>query len=390
MTLIKDIENFHDEMTIWRRDIHQHPELAFEETRTSDFVAEKLKEFGIETHRGMAKTGVVGTIKNGEGPSIGLRADLDALPLDEKNTFEYASANHGKMHACGHDGHTTMLLGAAKYLAKSKNFQGTVHFIFQPAEEGGGGGDIMVKEGLFEKFHVDSVYGMHNWVGLEAGHFGVGVGPIMAAADTFDLIINGKGGHAAMPHQCIDPIIIASQVLTALQSISSRNTHPVDSLVISVTQIHAGDAYNIIPDTVKMHGTVRTFLPETRDEIPSKMLKVSEGVCNAMGASCELNYIHGYPATVNSIAETDISAKAAIDLVGEDKVVRNPTPSMASEDFSYMLQARPGCYVWLGIGTVEDKNRFSLHSSNYDFNDHVLPIGAAYWATLVENELQNS
>ena len=390
MTLIKDIENFHDEMTIWRRDIHQHPELAFEETRTSDFVAEKLKEFGIETHRGMAKTGVVGTIKNGEGPSIGLRADLDALPLDEKNTFEYASANHGKMHACGHDGHTTMLLGAAKYLAKSKNFQGTIHFIFQPAEEGGGGGDIMVKEGLFEKFHVDSVYGMHNWVGLEAGHFGVGSGPIMAAADTFDLIINGKGGHAAMPHQCIDPIIVASQVLTALQSISSRNTHPVDSLVISVTQIHAGDAYNIIPDKVKMHGTVRTFLPETRDEIPSKMLKVSEGVCNAMGASCELNYIHGYPATVNSIAETDISAKAAIDLVGEDKVVRNPTPSMASEDFSYMLQARPGCYVWLGIGTVEDKNRFSLHSSNYDFNDHVLPIGAAYWATLVENELQNS
>ena len=231
---------------------------------------------------------------------------------------------------------------------------------------------------------------MHNWVGLEAGHFGVGAGPIMAAADTFDLIINGKGGHAAMPHQCIDPIIVASQVLTALQSISSRNTHPVDSLVISVTQIHAGDAYNIIPDTVKMHGTVRTFLPETRDEIPSKMLKVSEGVCKAMGASCELNYIHGYPATVNSITETDISAKAAIDLVGEDKVVLNPTPSMASEDFSYMLQARPGCYVWLGIGTVEDKNRFSLHSSNYDFNDHVLPIGAAYWATLVENELQNS
>ena len=248
----------------------------------------------------------------------------------------------------------------------------------------------MVKEGLFEKFHVDSVYGMHNWVGLEAGHFGIAAGPIMAAADTFDLIINGKGGHAAMPHQCIDPIIVASQVLTALQSISSRNTHPVDSLVISVTQIHAGDAYNIIPDTVKMHGTVRTFLSETRDEIPSKMLKVSEGVCHAMGASCELNYIHGYPATVNSITETDISAKAAIDLVGEDKVVRNPTPSMASEDFSYMLQARPGCYVWLGIGTVEDKNRFSLHSSNYDFNDHVLPTGAAYWATLVENELQNS
>ena len=349
MTILKEIENFHDEMTIWRRGIHQHPELAFEETRTSDFVAEKLKEFGLEIHQGLATTGVVGTIRNGEGPSIGLRADLDALPLEEKNTFEHASVNPGKMHACGHDGHTAMLLGAAKYLAASKNFRGTVHFIFQPAEEGGCGGDIMVKEGLFEKFPVDSVFGMHNWVGLEAGHFGVGAGPIMAAADTFDLIIHGKGGHAAMPHQCIDPIIVASQVVSALQSISSRSTHPVDSLVISVTQIHAGDAYNIIPDTVHMHGTVRTFLPETRNEIPSKMLKVSEGVCNAMGASCELNYIHGYPATVNSISETDISAKAAIDLVGEDKVVRNPTPSMASEDFSYMLQARPGCYVWLGI-----------------------------------------
>ena len=390
MTILKKIENFHDEMTIWRRGIHQHPELAFEETRTSDFVAEKLKEFGLEIHQGLAKTGVVGTIRNGEGPSIGLRADLDALPLEEKNTFEHASVNPGKMHACGHDGHTAMLLGAAKYLAASKNFRGTVHFIFQPAEEGGCGGDIMVKEGLFEKFPVDSVFVMHNWVGLEAGYFGVGVGPIMAAADTFDLIIHGKGGHAAMPHQCVDPIIVASQVVSALQSISSRNTHPVDSLVISVTQIHAGDAYNIIPDTVHMHGTVRTFLPETRNEIPSKMLKVSEGVCNAMGASCELNYIHGYPATVNSISETDISAKAAIDLVGEDKVVRNPTPSMASEDFSYMLQARPGCYVWLGIDPGEDKKVFSLHSSNYDFNDDVLPTGAAYWATLVENELPNS
>ena len=390
MTILKEIENFHDEMTIWRRDIHQHPELAFEETRTSDFVAEKLKEFGIEIHRGLATTGVVGTIRNGQGPSIGLRADLDALPLEEKNTFEHASVNPGKMHACGHDGHTTMLLGAAKYLAGSKNFRGTVHFIFQPAEEGGGGGDIMVKEGLFEKFPVDSVYGIHNWAGLEAGHFGVGAGPIMAAADTFDLIIRGKGGHAAMPHQCIDPIIVASQVLNALQSISSRSIHPVDSLVISVTQIHAGDAYNIIPDTVRMHGTVRTFIPETRDEIPSKMLKISEGVCSAMGASCELNYMHGYPATINSISETDISAKAAIDLVGEDKVVRNPTPSMASEDFSYMLHARPGCYVWLGIGLGEGEYGCTLHSPNYDFNDDVLPTGAAYWATLVENELPNS
>ncbi len=388
MKVIKEIEKFHDEMTIWRRDIHRHPELAFEEKRTSDFVTEKLKEFGIEIHRGLAKTGVVGTIRNGDGRSIGLRADLDALPLEEKNTFEHVSINPGKMHACGHDGHTAMLLGAAKYLADSKNFQGTVHFIFQPAEEGGSGGDIMVKEGLFEKFPVDSVYGMHNWTGLEAGHFGIKSGPIMAAADTFDLIIHGKGGHAAMPHQCIDPIIVSSHVLSALQSISSRSTHPVDSLVISVTQIHSGDAYNIIPDSVRMHGTVRTFLPETRQEIPSKMLKISEGVCNAMGASCELNYIYGYPATVNSVTETDISAKAAVDLVGKDKVVLNPTPSMASEDFSYMLQACPGCYVWLGIGLGESENGCILHSSKYDFNDDVLPIGAAYWATLVENQLQ--
>ncbi len=353
MSVIKEINKYHDEMTAWRRDIHMHPELAYEETRTSDFVAEKLKEFGMEVHQGLAKTGVVGTIRNGDGPSIGLRADLDALPLEEKNTFEHASVNLGKMHACGHDGHITML----------------------------------VQEGLFDKFPVDSVYGMHNWTGLEAGYFGIGAGPIMAAADTFDLIIQGQGGHAAMPYQCVDPIIAASQVVNALQTIPSRNTHPVDSVIISVTQIHAGDAYNIIPDTVRMHGSVRTFLPETRNEIPSRILKVSEGVCAALGASCELNFINGYPATVNSVPETDISAKAAIDLVGEDKVVRNPTPSMASEDFSYMLEARPGCYVWLGIGPGEGEHGCTLHSPHYDFNDEVLPTGAAYWATLVENEL---
>ncbi|MBS1255095.1 MAG: Hippurate hydrolase [Deltaproteobacteria bacterium] len=387
MSVIKEINKYHDEMTAWRRDIHMHPELAYEETRTSDFVAEKLKEFGMEVHQGLAKTGVVGTIRNGDGPSIGLRADLDALPLEEKNTFEHASVNLGKMHACGHDGHITMLLGAAKYLAASKKFRGTVNVIFQPAEEGGAGGELMVQEGLFEKFPVDSVYGMHNWTGLEAGYFGIGAGPIMAAADTFDLIIQGQGGHAAMPYQCVDPIIAASQVVNALQTIPSRNTHPVDSVIISVTQIHAGDAYNIIPDTVRMHGSVRTFLPETRNEIPSRILKVSEGVCAALGASCELNFINGYPATVNSVPETDISAKAAIDLVGEDKVVRNPTPSMASEDFSYMLEARPGCYVWLGIGPGEGEHGCTLHSPHYDFNDEVLPTGAAYWATLVENEL---
>ena len=387
MTVIKEIKLLHDEMTEWRRDIHQHPELKFEENRTSDLVAAKLEEFGIEIHRGLAKTGVVGTIRNGDGPSIGLRADMDALPLEEKNTFKHASSNPGKMHACGHDGHTAMLLGAAKHLASKKKFKGTVHFIFQPAEEGGGGGELMIKEGLFEMFPADSVYGLHNWPEMPAGIFGVGSGPIMAAADNFDLIINGLGGHAAMPDKCIDPIVIASQVVNALQAIPSRNTHPVDSLVISVTQIHSGDAYNVIPDCVTMKGSVRTFQTETRKEIPSSMLRVAEGVCQAFGANCELNYMLGYPATVNSVPETDISAKAVVDLLGEDNIIRNPTPSMASEDFSYMLEKRPGCYVWLGIAPKEGVSTELLHSSRYDFNDDVLTIGASYWVKLVENEL---
>jgi amidohydrolase len=387
MTVIKEIKRFHDEMTDRRRDIHQQPELKFEENCTADLVAAKLKEFGIEIHRGLAKTGVVGTINNGDGPSIGLRADMDALPLEENNTFKHASRNPGKMHACGHDGHTAMLLGAAKHLASSKNFKGTVNFIFQPAEEGGGGGELMIKEGLFEMFPVDSVYGLHNWPGMPAGIFGVGSGPIMASVDTFDLTINGRGGHAAMPDQCIDPIIIASQVVSALQTIPSRNTHPVDSLVISVTKIHAGDAYNVIPDSVQMHGTVRTFQPETRKEIPSSMLRVTEGVCAAYGGTCELNYMSGYPATINSVAETEISAKAVVDLFGEENIIRNPTPSMGGEDFSYMLEARPGCYVWLGIGPGKGEGGCMLHSSRYDFNDDILPIGASYWVKLVENEL---
>lgn len=387
MTVIKEIKLLHDEMTEWRRDIHQHPELKFEENRTSDLVAAKLEEFGIEIHRGLAKTGVVGTIRNGDGPSIGLRADMDALPLEEKNTFKHASSNPGKMHACGHDGHTAMLLGAAKHLAASKNFKGTVNLIFQPAEEGGGGGELMIKEGLFKMFPVDSVYGLHNWPGMPAGTFGVGSGPIMAAADMFDLTINGRGGHAAFPDQCIDPIVVASQVVSALQTITSRNTHPVDSVVISVTQIHAGDAYNVIPDSVRMHGTVRTFQTETRDKIPSSMLRVAEGVSAAYGATCELNYMSGYPATINSVPETEISAKAVVDLLGEDKIIRNPTPCMGAEDFSYMLEARPGCYVWLGIGPGKGEAGCMLHSSRYDFNDDVLPTGASYWVKLVENEL---
>ena len=388
MDVIKEIKKIHSEMTKWRRDIHKHPELKFEENRTSDLVALKLKEFGIEIHRGFAKTGVVGKISNGDGPSIGLRADMDALPIEENNSFDYVSCNSGKMHACGHDGHTAMLLGAAKHLATTKNFKGTVNFIFQPAEEGGGGGEIMIKEGLFEKFPMDSVYGLHNWPSMPAGIFGVGAGPIMAAADLFDLTIYGRGGHAAMPDQCIDPIIIASQIVNAIQTIPSRQTHPLDSVVISFTQIRGGETYNIIPDSVTMHGTVRTFLPETQNHTRSSMEKIIEGICNSLGASYKFNYIKGYPATVNTTTETEISAKVIIDLLGKEKIIRNPTPSMGSEDFSYMLNARPGCYVWLGIGDENSaKGGCMLHSSNYDFNDEVLPIGASYWVRLVESEL---
>ena len=388
MKVINEINKFHGEMAEWRQDIHKHPELKFEELRTSEFVSTKLNEFGIEVHRGLAKTGVVGKICNGDGPSIGLRADMDALPIDEKNSFSHASQNQGKMHACGHDGHTAMLLGAAKYLAASLNFKGTVNFIFQPAEEGGGGGEIMIKDGLFEKFPMDSVYGLHNWPSMPAGTFGVCSGPIMAAADIFELTINARGGHAAMPDQCIDPIFIASQVISAFQSIPSRNTHPLDSVVLSITQIQAGDSFNIIPDTVKMCGTVRTFHKKTQNETHLNMIRIAEGICSSFGASCTLNYMNGYPATVNSINETEISSKAIIELLGEEKLIRNPRASMGSEDFAYMLQERPGCYVWLGIGTTEKEGGCMLHSSNYDFNDEVLPIGASYWVKLVENNLK--
>ncbi len=386
--MINEIKKFHREMTEWRQDFHKHPELKFEETRTSELVAKKLIEFGIETHRGYAKTGVVGKINNGEGPSIGLRADMDALPIQEMNSFSHSSINQGKMHACGHDGHTAMLLGAAKYLAATKNFRGTVYFIFQPAEEGGSGGKIMIEDGLFENFPMDSVYGLHNWPSMPTGFFGIGNGPIMAAADTFDLTINGKGGHAAMPNQCIDPIFVASQVITGFQSIPSRKTHPLDSVVISITQIKAGDTYNIIPDYVKMFGTVRTFLSKTQKDTLSNMKRIADGTCKSFGANFELNYTSGYPATVNSFNETKIATKTVIDLLGEQKLIRNPRPSMGSEDFSYMLQERPGCYVWLGIGTREnEEGGCMLHSSNYDFNDEVLPIGASYWTKLVENNL---
>ena len=386
MSIINEIKPLQNEMINWRRKIHKNPELGFEEKFTSDFIAEKLTEFGIDIHRGLAKTGVVGKIVNGKGPSIGLRADMDALPVEEKNTFEYRSKFPGKMHACGHDGHVTMLLGAAKYLANKKNFNGTVNLIFQPAEEGLGGADMMIKDGLFKKFPMESVYGLHNWPGMPAGHFGIGKGAVMAAADFFDLEIIGVGGHAAMPNNCIDPIVLTAQVISALQSISSRETNPLDSVVISITQVHSGDAYNIIPDSVKMNGTVRSFNKDIRKKLPESMLRIINGICEAFGAKCKLKYINGYPATINSDKETEISRNVAKDIVGKEKIFDNPTPSMVTEDFSYMLQKLPGCYIWLGTGNSKGITP-CLHSSNFDFNDNVLKIGAAYWIKLVEKEL---
>ncbi len=386
MSVKQEIEQDQQLLTGWRRDLHAHPEIAFEEHRTSSFVAERLESFGIEVHRGLAKTGVVGQLKAGSGNrAIALRADMDALPMDEHNAFDHRSEVPGMMHACGHDGHTTMLLGAAKYLAETKGFDGTVYFIFQPAEEAEGGGEVMVKEGLFEQFPVEAVFGLHNWPGMPAGQFGIAAGPMMAAFDTFDLKIAGKGSHGAMPHQGVDAIVTASQVVTALQTIASRNTDPLDALVVSVTQIHGGDAYNIIPDSVMLRGTVRTFKDSVREDIEPAMRRIANGICEAAGAAMELDYHWRYPSTVNHAEETELAATAAAAVVGVDNIERHPMPSMGSEDFAYMLRERPGCYVWLGNGPTE--GGCMLHNPGYDFNDEILPVGASYWATLVEQIL---
>ena len=386
MTIKDEIKRDHDLLTEWRRDFHAHPELAFEEERTAGLVAERLESFGVEVSRGLAKTGVVGKLTTGTGNrAIALRADMDALPMDEGNDFEYASKTPGKMHGCGHDGHTTMLLGAAKYLAETKDFDGTVYFIFQPAEEAEGGAEVMVKEGLFEKFPVEAIYGMHNWPGMPVGEFAIAPGPMMAAFDVFDLVIRGQGSHGAMPHQGVDSIVVASQVVSALQSITSRNTDPIDALVVSVTQIHGGDAYNIIPDEVILRGTVRSFREEVRDMVEPAVKRIADGVCAAYGATAELHYEKRYPATVNSVEETELAAEAATKIVGSEAINRSPVPSMGSEDFAYMLREKPGSYVWVGNGAGE--GGCMLHNPGYDFNDDIIPIGASYWATLVEQVL---
>jgi amidohydrolase len=388
MPIINRIAEFQDEMTEWRRHIHAHPETAFEEHRTAAFVAGKLESFGIDIHQGLARTGVVGTLKgaHGDGPAIGLRADMDALDIQETADRDYASQNEGKMHACGHDGHTTMLLGAARYLSETRNFAGTVHFIFQPAEEFAGGGREMVEDGLFDLFPVETVWGMHNFPGQPLGTFGVCPGPAMAAADTFDIRLKGQGTHAAFPHMGTDVMVAAGQLITALQTVASRSMDPMEQVVLSVTQMHAGDTYNIIPEEITLKGTVRSFKPEVQDIAETSMRKIAAGIGAAFGISIEIEYRRGYPATVNDPTESDYAASVAADVVGEENVMTGLPPKMGAEDFSFMLNERPGCYIWIGNGPGE--GGCYLHNPGYDFNDEALAIGASYWSRLVEMRLK--
>jgi hippurate hydrolase len=388
-TPVERIRSFHPELKALRRDIHAHPELAFEESRTSSLVVERLKSWGIEVHTGLAKTGVVGTIKGRKqgGRAIGLRADMDCLPIDESNTFEHKSKNKGRMHACGHDGHTTMLLGTARYLAETRNFDGTAYVIFQPAEEGGGGGQVMVKEGLFDRFPASEVYAIHNYPGLPAGTMAVRAGPVMAATDEVEVTVRGRGGHAAFPHLSVDPVVVAAHVITALQTIASRNLDPVDAVVVSLCSMQTSQtgAFNVIPDSVRMLGTVRTFKPQTRDMAEKRIAEIAGKVAEAFGGSADVRYTRGYPATINTAAESQFAARVGERVFGKASVITEFEPVMGGEDFSYMLLARPGAYVFLGQGG--GPGACFLHNSNYDFNDEVIPLGAGYLAALVEEAL---
>ena len=386
MAAIDAIAACQNEIASWRRDIHAHPELGFEESRTSDFVADKLASFGLAVQRGLGKTGVVATLQAGSSDrAIGLRADMDALPIKEANEFELRSRHAGKMHACGHDGHTAMLLGAAQYLSDHADFDGRVHFIFQPAEEGLGGARAMIAEGLFERFPMANVYGMHNNPGMPAGTFAIRSGPMMAGGAFFDIAIDGVGAHGAHPEHSVDPVIVASHITTALQTIVARNTKPVDTAVLSVTQIQTGDAYNVIPQKAHMKGTVRAFDRTTMQLIEQRMREIAEGVGRGLGATIEVDFRETFAPLVNAPSETDIAADAAADLVGDDNVDRNRGLLMGSEDFSYMLEACPGAYIRIGNGVGEGSCQ--VHNPAYDFNDDILALGASYWARLVARKL---
>ncbi|MEW5787964.1 MAG: M20 aminoacylase family protein [Pseudomonadota bacterium] len=388
MSVLPEILAQREHLVALRHDLHAHPELAFSEHRTSDRVAAFLQARGIETHRGLAGTGVVGVLRHGSGSqAIALRADMDALPVREQNLFPHRSRHDGRMHACGHDGHTAMLLGAAEYLAAHPRFDGTVVFIFQPAEETDGGARVMIEEGLFERFPVDAVFGMHNWPGLPAGQFAVHEGPVMACADQFDVLIKGHGAHAAMPQQGRDPLVAGAALVQALQTVVSRSVDPLDSAVLSVTQFFAGgEAYNIIPAEARVGGTVRAFRPEVEDAMETAMERLCAGIAAAHGVQATLDYRRGYPPTVNSRAEAAACARVLESLVGPDNVRRDMNPSMGAEDFAYMLKEKPGCYLWIGNGLAE--GGCMLHNPRYDFNDDVLALGASYWVRLTESLLQ--
>ncbi len=394
MFLIPEIVDQRPALEAVRRDLHAHPELCFNEFRTADVVAAQLAEWGIPVHRGLGTTGVIGIVKNGSSPrAIGLRADMDALPIQERNTFAHASTQPGKMHACCHDGHTAMLLAAAQYLASQRHFDGTVYLIFQPAEEGGGGAREMIRDGLFEKFPMDAVFGMHNWPGLQFGQFAASPGPVMASSNEFRITIHGKGGHAAMPHNALDPVPVACQLVQSLQTIISRNLKPIEAGVISVTMIHAGEATNVIPNTCELQGTVRTFSIEVLDQIEQRMRVMTEHLCAASNLRADFAFKRNYPPTINSAAEADFARQVMADMVGADRVLAQE-PTMGAEDFSFMLQAKPGCYVFIGNGEGDHRSPghgggpCMLHNPSYDFNDDLLPLGATYWVRLAETWLK--
>ncbi|MBP1844370.1 hippurate hydrolase [Rhizobium petrolearium] len=378
------IKSLEPKLIEWRRQLHEYPETAFEEHRTAAFIAEKLRDAGLEVYEGIGRTGVVGVLRNGEGPSVALRADIDALDIAEATGLPYASKVPGKMHACGHDGHTAMLLGAARLMAANPP-RGTVVFIFQPAEENHGGAQVMIEDGLFDRFPADRVFGMHNWPGLPVGTFAIHPGPMMAAQDNFELKIIGKGAHAGMPHQGIDPILVAGQINTAWQAIVSRTLSPADAAVISITQIHAGDTWNIIPDTVLIRGTARSLTPEVRDRLEAEMAHRARLVAETFGARAELDYQRRYPATINTEAETDIARAAAQTVSNEGFVYHDMPASMGAEDFSFMLRKKPGAYIWIGNGSA-DCGR-NLHSPGYDFNDEALTLGVHYWMQVAHRAL---
>ena len=384
MPIVNRISAYHDDMRGWRHDIHKHPELAYKEHRTASKVSELLSSFGIdEIVEGIGGTGLVGVLRNGSGPSIGLRADMDALPITEDTGVPYTSTNEGVMHACGHDGHTTMLLGAAKYLAETRNFSGTVVLIFQPAEEGYAGAKAMMEDGLFSRFPIDAIYGVHNMPGVPAGEITVSPGPVMAAADQFSVVVKGSGGHGAMPHLAIDPVVAAASMVNSLQSLVSRATDPHDTLVISVTKIHGGDAFNVIPDSVTFGGTVRYFDLDLGQANIQRMTKMFEGIAAGHGVEVELTYDLGYPPTANHEQEAGFARDVAVEVTGLD--ARKQSQVMGSEDFSFYLEDKPGAYAWIGNGDSTESAQ--LHNPHYNFNDEILPIGASYFVRLVETAL---